>query len=316
MVLFLPQARKNPLGVAALIILAGGILMDVYWSRLRNHTGILEPTFTDWVTPFGLFVGAALKGTPPVFLSLGLRGLLTFASFGGLVGLIASTFNGRRLQPTSQVPHELSWKSLSILLAPFACAYILLLFYRAVTIASAETPQLLDRYSLGLLVVGLLAMVRYYQNRIDSKLPVAGFLFVAIMAVYSVAATHNTFALYRARVALAAELRAAGVPDTSVDNGWEYNMLVELDHSNHINDEGIKLPAHAYVPVPPLPASKCSALWNDKTPHVKPLYGVSYDPEACYGAAPFAPAHYSRWLAAETGTLYVVRYTPGSAISK
>ncbi len=46
------------------------------------------------------------------------------------------------------------------------------------------------------------------------------------MAIYGIIATHNTFAFYRARVALAAELRASGVPDTSVDNGWEYNLNV------------------------------------------------------------------------------------------
>ena len=38
-------------------------------------------------------------------------------------------------------------------------------------------------------------------------------------------------------------------------------------------------------------------------------YGVSFDPNACYGPAPFAPATYSRWLASKPGTLYVVKYT-------
>ena len=309
LVLFLPQARKRRLGVAALIVLVGYILLAIYSSHLRNHTAILEPTFNDWVTRFGEFDGGGLKGVPPVFLNRGVRGLLTLASIGGLIGLIVSIFNGPRLQQTSQVPPEISWKSLGILLAPFTLAYILLLVYRAIGIANADTPELIDRYSLGLLVVAVLVLVRYYQEHIDFRLPVAGYLFVAIMAAYGVAVTHNSFTFYRARVALAAELRSAGVPDTSVDNGWEYNMPVELSHSNHINDRGIERPADAYVPVSPPPVGDCSMLWYDKTPHIHPIYGVSFDPDACYGLAHFAPVQYSRWLASGPGTLYVVRYT-------
>jgi hypothetical protein len=50
--------------------------------------------------------------------------------------------------------------------------------------------------------------------------------------------------------------------------------------------------------------------WHDMTPHITPIYGISFDPNACYGPAPFAPVQYSRWLSHSPGTLYVVRYTP------
>jgi hypothetical protein len=133
------------------------------------------------------------------------------------------------------------------------------------------------------------------------------------MAIYGIAVTHNMFALYRARVAIAAELRAAGVPDTSVDNGWEYNLGVELRHSDFVNESTIVVPAHAYVPTPPPPAGICSTLWAyDATPHIHPLYGISFDPNACNGPAPFAPVTYSRWLASTPGTLYVVNFVAPS----
>jgi hypothetical protein len=130
------------------------------------------------------------------------------------------------------------------------------------------------------------------------------------MAVYGIVITHNTFAINRARVALAAELNAHGVPDTSVDNGWDYNLGVELEHAPSINFPTILVPAHFYATAPPLPAGTCVMYWSDYTPHIRPLYGVSFDRNACYGPAPFAPIHYSRWLARTPGTLYVVRYTP------
>jgi hypothetical protein len=134
------------------------------------------------------------------------------------------------------------------------------------------------------------------------------------MAVVGVSFIHNTFAFYRARVALAAELRANGVPDTSVDNGWEYNLGVELHHADFLNDPRITVPARVYVPNPPPPSDSCpdGSYWYDKTPHIHPRYGVSFTPDACYGPAPFAPVHYSRWLASTPGTIYVVRYTPPS----
>jgi hypothetical protein len=51
-------------------------------------------------------------------------------------------------------------------------------------------------------------------------------------------------------------------------------------------------------------------IFYDETPLVRPRYGISFDPTACYGPAPFSPVHYSRWLAASPGTLYVVKDTP------
>jgi len=107
-------------------------------------------------------------------------------------------------------------------------------------------------------------------------------------------------------VAIAAVLRAAGVPDTSVDNGWEYNMLVELKYANHINYREIELPTHAYVPTPPAPPGTCVAWWYDETPHIKPRYTVAFNSDKCYGPAPFAPVYYSQWLASRPGVLYVV----------
>jgi hypothetical protein len=172
------------------------------------------------------------------------------------------------------------------------------------------TGWLFDRYLLLLLVVGLLCLVRYHQDRVHARLPLVTVLLIVLMALWSIAVTHNTFSLYRARVALAAELNAHGVPDTAIDNGWEYNLNVELRYADHINFPTIAVPAHAYTPVPPPPPSLCPMDRYEYTPHIQPLYGVSFQPDICYGPAPFAPVHYSRWLASSPGTLYAVRYTP------
>ncbi len=304
---FIPQIFKSRPRVIAILsaFSLGYVLLAIHWRHL--HPGILlEPTMRDWVNVHGIFEGNDLQGTPPIFLSLAVRILLTILSLGGLIGLIASIFSARPNPSAADSAAPISWKQLGILLAPITIAYTLLLIPRA------ASSVIYDRYALGLLVVATLCLVRYYQDRIQPQLPIASILLVGIMAIYGVAVTHNMFALYRARVAVAAELRSAGIPDTSVDNGWEYNLGVELQHSDHINESSIVVPAHTYVPASPLDPGTCPMHSSDQTPHVRPLYGVSFDPNACYGPAPFAPITYSRWLASSPGTLYVVRYTAAS----
>jgi hypothetical protein len=305
--LFLPQVRRSRPRVTALasLILLGYLFLATYPSHLRGNFP-LEPgpgMVGEWVNAVGTFANPILQGTLPVFLGRGLQVLLTIVSLGGLYGLITSLLRSRRAATPIIASAALSWTQLAVLLAPFSIVYALLLIPRA------ATAGLRDRYLLPLLVVTLLCLLRYYQDRIQQRLPLASVLMVGIMAIYSIGITHDMFAFYRARVVMAAEVRTAGVPDTAVDNGWEYNAWVELQHADYINDSRIAFPAHAYVPTPPLPAGTCKMNWHDQAPHIQPRYGISFEPNECYGPAPFAPVHYSRWLASMPGTLYVVYYT-------
>ncbi len=316
MVLFLPEVRKSNSRAIAIVcaLVFGYLLLATYPSHFRDSFRYLrEPTSQDWVNVYGGYE-SPIKGTHAIFLYPWMQKLLTVAAFGSLIGLICSLVSWGRMLTVQDSVRRISWKELGALLGPFTIAYTVLLFSRAMTISVEGIYNgVIDRYALGLLLVALLCLIRYYQERIQSQLPLASVLMVGIMAVYGIAVTHNMFSLYRARADLAAELRAAGIPDTSIDNGWDYNMVVELQHSDHINDRDIEVPADAYVPTPPLPVGTCPMFWYDKTPHIKPLYGASSDPDACYGLAPFAPVHYSRWLADARGTtLYIVRYTAPS----
>jgi hypothetical protein len=299
---FIPEIRKSrntPIAVLSIVL-----AICVGFALHKAHIELLQPTGGDWI--YGGY-GILSQGTPPIFLHRGVRLLITIVSFSGMFGLITSFWSERESPPVKSSPIGSSWKQLGVLLVPFTVAYTLLLTFRAITIYG-----LFDRYALVLLVVAVVCLVRYYQDQVQLRLPLLCVLLVAVCAVYGVSMTHNTFALYRARVAFAAELKADGISETSVDNGWEYNVQVELEHARHINNPGIVLPATDYVPTPPLPAGTCPMPFFDETPHVRPLYGISFDPNACYGPAPFAPIHYSRWLVASPGTLYAVRYTPAS----
>jgi len=303
--LFLPQIWKSRPRIRILIAAISLVyLLLAIHMRISHPDFLLEPTAGargGWVGIHGIHEGADLQGDPPLLIHTSLQILLTAVSIGGLLGLFAS-FMGSSTAPLDQPSSaSLSWRQLGILLGPYAIAYTLLLIPRA-------TNALYDRYMLGLLFVILVCLPRYYQEKIHSRIPAAGILLIAIMAFFGVILTHNTFALYRARVVLANEIQAAGIPATSTDNGWEYNFDVEVQHAPSINYPDLVLPAHFYKPTPAPPPGPCHAFWYDYTPHVHPLYGVSFDPNACMGPAPFAPVHFSRWPGLAPGTLYVVRY--------
>ena len=306
---FLPEVRKSrPRIIAALsVLLLGFLFLATYPSHLRGYfSPLLEPTggLGSWVTVHGIIEVFVLPGRAPLFLSPAVQVVLTIASLGGLLGLLLSLV--RPVPPLVSSPGT-SWRQLALLVAPFSAAYCLLLF------ANTGTSHIIyDRYALGLLVAALPCLVRYYQERIQPRLPTVTILLIAIMAAYAIASTHNTFALARARVALANELQAAGLPDTSFNGSWETNLDVELRHADHINNPQLGTPEDGYTPVAPPPAGPCQMSWYDKTPHIHPLYSVSFDPDACYGPAPFAPVHYSRWPYRTPGTLYVVRYVSPS----
>jgi hypothetical protein len=317
-VLFLPEIRKSKPRILAIVValLLSYLFLAVYPSHLRgSFSYLLEPTLrqlgSDWITPYGAYGGLS-HGTPLVLLPTWIMALTTVAILASLFGLGLSLFRSDSKPGSDQAFGETTWKQLFIVLGPFATAYIFLLVYRAASVSNDHTGMLFDRYALGFLLVPLICLVRHYQERVRSRIPVFAVFLIAIMAVFGTAVTHNTFALYRARVAIAAELRSARVSEASVDNGWEYNLGVELQHARYINNFVIVFPADAYVIRPPLPSGTCSAIYLQMTPVIRPVYGVSFDPNACYGPAPFAPVHYSRWLAATSGTLYVIRYTPAS----
>ena len=304
--LFLFTIRKSGtrviLTLSALIL--GYLFLSFYPSHLRGEF-VLEPTVNDWMTNAANHLFVQLHGMPPLFLPKWLQVLLTIASLGGFLALIAALLRPMPTPiPESSSP-SISWKQLGGLLIPFTLAYSLLLIPRATSLI------LSDRYLLGLLIPAMLCLIRYFQESVQPKLPLAAVLLIALMALYGVTFNHNVFAFYRARVALADEIRTAGVPDTSFDGGWEHNVLTELRYATHINDPHILVPAHSYVPPPPSAIGICSlnAFWRDYTPHIHPVYSVSFDPGACYGVAPFAPVHYSRWMASTPGTLYAVRST-------
>ncbi len=260
-----------------------------------------------WFTSAGAYTTVA--GAPTLLHTNALI-VLTILCLAGLLGAILVAVDRVEAKTLPSMPvAELSWQQLVVLLLPFSLAYLLLLLA-----ALGTTLTLFDRYALGLCGPGVIVLIRLYQERVRRSLPLATVLLIVMMAALGVIATHNTFAIDRARVELGNELHAAGVPYTAIDGGWDYNFDTELDHASYINNPLVKVPVGAYVATAPPPPGDCRAWWWNETPHVHALYGMSFLPAVCYGKAPFAAVAYRAWPFGARVQLYAVRYAPpGSA---
>lgn len=299
-----PKIRYSLLAVFLAYLVVAVRLHHVPNAILR-----LEPTaggLGSWVTVYGVWTTGSLAA--PVVLHTGTLLALTIVCLAGLFGVLAVTLQGGNAKSSPLVAvGRLSWKQLGILLLPFSVAYLI-----SLAAAAGTTYTIFDRYAMGLFGPIMIVLIRLYQERVQPTLPLGCVLLIFIMAAYGIVVTHNTFALDRARVDLANELHSNGVPFTSISGGWDYNFDTELENSNHINNPLIKVPANMYIVPRPVPTGYCQDFWYDKTPHVRAVYGTSFDPNRCYGRAPFAPVQYRPWPFRTPLNLYAVRSAPPS----
>jgi hypothetical protein len=297
----------------------GYALAAVEFAMKIEPNSILEPLLGDWVSTAGRYGTAILGKLEPVVLGHTTQILLTVFSTLATLSAIAFLWQIRRriirneveeqqTPVSSPMARSLSWKEIVFLAGPFATAYFALLIPRS-------SVQVLDRYLLPLIFLCGLILIRAFQDFVQPSLPVVTKVLVGMVAIYSIGATHDMFAFYRARVAVANELRAAGVEPNVFDGGFEYNGWIELVQGSYVNDEKILNPPNSYVPIDPYRGLSCEGIGkieehSNGLPHFVPRYGLSFHPDVCAGQAPLAPVKYFRWLGFRYESLYVVNYQP------
>jgi hypothetical protein len=278
----------------------------------------LTPYTQNFVTSRGVIDVPIIVGLRPVVLHTGLRILLTLLTFAAALSFVV--FLLRRYSPIRQgVPmwkrfmprkdngsgQRVSWRSLAILLGPFTLAYLLLLVPRA------AVHGMNDRYLLPIIAICILVVTRVFQESVPThlapRLCALSFLSVGLIAMYGVAAMHDLFALYRARIAAIDEPLRRGVPRWEIGGGFEFDDWTELEIAGHVNDSRIENPIDAYkAPAVVRGTQPCNNEKADLVPHVVPRYILSFDPDACAGRSQFAPVVYRNWLLSKPVTIYVL----------
>jgi hypothetical protein len=318
----LPLAKRNRRMFVLLVaagLLAGGAC-GLVWNHMHKLSVIIFPFLRYTVMERGLVNWALLRTDRPEVLSVGVRVaisacmLLAVLCFAGFLFLIRQRNEATPDARPAAVPEAVSraipnsppmtpWHTLLVLLGPFTLAYFALLWPRA----AFAFNEVEDRYLLPLVFLGILLIVRLYQDSVRPNLPLVTYAIALLFAAFAVAGTHDVFSMYRARSAAVDELVAAGVPANSIEAGMEYDGTIQVERYGHINEPRIRVPANAFVHYPSPFPDYCEPYGRELTPALIPGYVLTYDPGVCGGPSTFAPVTYHAWLAPHTVTIYIAK---------
>lgn len=286
-------------GVSTLIC----FLVGVFLNHENKLVTCLAPfnVFGSYITEYGVYDAMSLRGENAQILSFGFRVLLTICVIIAFVRFAVFVFVSRHRPKSAMVAGEIPWRSLQVVIIPFAVAYLGLLLSRA------AFAWIFDRYFLPLLAIGILILVRLFQERVRHAIPSAGLGCIFLFGAYTIASTHDTFSQYRAMAIAIEELTSAGVNPDSIDGGFEYDGMLQIDRFGHLNDRRIRVPANTYSTNFRSIEEPCHPKLTELTPVIVPGYTLSLDPTECGGLAGFAAVPYHTWLGSEKQSVYIVK---------
>jgi len=224
-----------------------------------------------------------MMGSRPVTIPVWLQAAISIAVVS-VTTIFA--FAARDVRERSTLSSRMRW-----LLGPYAIAYAALLVSRGIYVF------VYDRYLLCLLPVAIVVILSIMQDS-GMRLPGISYATLAVFALYGVFATHDLFALNRARIAAVEEVRASGVPLNMVQAGFEFDGWTELELAGHVNEKRIETPADAYVndsrylqrPHP------CKLGFDVYSPALNRAYLVVLADAPCGVQSAFNSVEYRAWL--------------------
>lgn len=271
-------------------------LLEFPWlGNTFGHKGILQD---------GLF------GSNPD-MSTGTQNLLFFAVvlsvFAAMEAVLA--YRKRPVVPPSSTPYATSWTDISVLLLPFLACYCALLLPRAAFFV------LFDRYLLEVVAVLLVYVLLWHQQHAGPRVPLLSSIILAVVALLTVADTHDLFIAYRAEVRLAQELEADGIPRDEIRGGFAFDATTQTQAWGYLNDPRILNPPSAYHPIPEPPTFKrdgvaCFYPIQRYLPALHPRYLITVELTPCVAPTDFPPQTFRAWLPPTHRALIVGRLLP------
>ncbi len=317
---FLPVLVKTHRSLVIVVTVVCCVVpMALVAHRSVHHLGqFLVPTLLDggnFVAVEGMMTATPEHGLRPRLLVDPLRLLLTLIVVAASVAVVVTWGRRSEIKAEGGSSPELRWRTLLVVILPFMGAYLLLLVPRAAFALKganqAETPAShpYDRYSLPLLVPGALLLTRLYQDRLRGRLPMITVASLVGVGVYSVATTHDGFAMYRATRSAVAAMEAAGIPATAMDAGWEFSGSTQVAAGGFVHDPRLSLVGETRAG-DLRDARPCHFDMQYLFPAVHPLYTLAFEPALCGGPTSFPPVVFHTWLPWRAQKVYVVRDEP------
>ncbi|HEX6770663.1 MAG TPA: hypothetical protein VF126_01470 [Acidobacteriaceae bacterium] len=243
-------------------------------------------------------------GYRPISLSYSVRTALSIiVVLSGAALLLWSVAPREKTVLAPRADWTASWRTLFILYLPYTAAYLVLLLPRGLRF------YIFDRYLLGIMPVFILFLLKMYEERVGKSLPAVCYVALCLFAFYGIAATHDLFALNRARVAAVQQVRSRGVPEQFVQAGFEYDGWTEVDQAGYVNESKIGYPADAFhlnVQDARRPVN-CRLGFDQYTPALHPRYIVVFTPVWCLEPSGFPPVSYRAWLPPFVRRIYIER---------
>jgi Dolichyl-phosphate-mannose-protein mannosyltransferase len=296
---------RKPLRITSVSIAVVATALFLRFGLLHLH----RETVISWLAPFGGdivtrsgLVDMPALGNHPVVLGLPVRIIVTLITSAAAFSFISFLFGPPSQSRTNSEPASaISPHQLALLLGPFTLAYLFLLLPRGVW------GSIRDRYLLPLLVVGLIAAVRFFQERVQPDLTLASIVCLATFAAFAIAGTHDKFAFMRAQLTAANNLISAGVPRDAFYGGFEYDGSTQIEQWGYVSTTTINLPQGFHLRTAGRAHKACEYDLSDIFPAINPSYGLSLSPDVCQGPSQFAPVTYQAWLPPFSRAIYTRR---------
>ena len=313
---YIPWKRR---GVIALCAAAGLLIAASTVVLARHNVGShLAPWTGNIVSTRGLEDLPEL-GDRPIVLGYKVRVLISAVALFSILGLVAVVLARQSVRAqgsasgqerkSSHTP-QIDQRTLAILFLPMTAVYLALVAHRG------AYSIIFDRYLLWPMLVLVLFLLRYYQDRLRAGLGFAPLAVLALYALFGVALNHDLFAMERARVDAAGELLRAGVPRTQFYAGWEYDGWTEVDQVGYVNSGTMRMADGTFTGPPPFPVphvfGPCDNIMASYFPAIRPVYGITFDADGCDGPSALEPVAYKTWLPPYGLKLYVRRIRPGT----
>jgi hypothetical protein len=281
-------ARNQAAAVVIALAVGGGLFAAIAHGKVHKAASyLLAPFSDDELSTKGFDLGG-FAGTRPNVLPMSVRITLTVLTFAAFFAFLLFLVNAprRATRPGPENAGQISNRTLLTVLGPFTAGYLGLMVTRA---------GVSERYFLPFLCLFLLFLLRFYQAKVASRLPVLTGLFVLLFAAYGVVVLHDYLASDRAALEAVNELRAAGVPRTGIRAGYAYDALTQIELTGYV------LPKQPWKPI-----RECVFWWDKYTPVVHGPYLLSYSP-SCFPESEFPPVEYTTWLAPHHQKIYILK---------
>jgi hypothetical protein len=160
--------------------------------------------------------------------------------------------------------------------------------------------------------VAIIVVLLLYQILVRRVLPAWSFFLLAAISAYGVAATHDWFALNRARLEAIAVLRDKGVPPVHIQGGFDFDGWTQLENARSMNWSAIENPPNVYRPnrLDTDVAAPCRLDFAAYTPAITPQYFIVFKPMPCLASSEFGPISYGNWLPPHRRFIFIQRKDP------